>query len=98
MYAIRSYYVTLICSFFATWILLPVVYLFLTKIIKQNKFAHHDVKERKWVGFFIRKPILSYAFILILIVVSALVIPHISTGFLPEMDEGSIVLDYNSLV
>lgn len=88
--------ITLICSFLATWILLPVVYLFLTKIIKQNKFAHHEIKERKWVGFFIRKPIFSYVFILILIVVSAVIIPRISTGFLPEMDEGSIVLDYNS--
>lgn len=88
--------ITLICSFFATWILLPVVYLALTKIIKQNKFSHHEVKERKWVGFFIRKPILSYVFILVLIVASALIIPKISTGFLPEMDEGSIVLDYNS--
>ena len=64
--------ITLICSFFATWILLPVVYLALTKIIKQNKFSHHDVKERKWVGFFIRKPILSYVFILVLIVASYL--------------------------
>jgi Cu/Ag efflux pump CusA len=25
-----------------------------------------------------------------------LIIPHLETGFLPEMDEGSIVLDYNS--
>ncbi|MBU4538317.1 MAG: efflux RND transporter permease subunit [Weeksellaceae bacterium] len=89
--------ITLICSFFATWLLLPVVYLFLSTIIKTKKFKqHHEVKERRWVGFFIRRPWISYAFIGFIIVVTALIIPNISTGFLPEMDEGSIVLDYNS--
>ena len=88
--------ITLICSFFATWILLPVVYLFLSQFFKTKNLQHHEVKEQKWVGFFIRKPILSYLFIAILIFISALIIPNISTGFLPEMDEGSIVLDYSS--
>lgn len=32
----------------------------------------------------------------LLIVITAFIIPNISTGFLPDMDEGSIVLDYNS--
>ncbi|MEA1847580.1 efflux RND transporter permease subunit [Chryseobacterium sp. MHB01] len=89
--------ITLICSFFATWILLPIVYLLLSSgKKKENNLQHHDVKERKWVGFFIRKPLFSYAFILILIVLTAVILPNISTGFLPDMDEGSIVLDYNS--
>ncbi|QOW09580.1 efflux RND transporter permease subunit [Kaistella flava (ex Peng et al. 2021)] len=87
--------ITLVCSFFATWILLPVVYLFLTKK-KTKKEVHHEVKEQKWVGFFIRRPIFSYIFMGLLVIISALIIPNISTGFLPEMDEGSIVLDYNS--
>lgn len=89
--------ITLICSFFATWILLPIVYLLLSSGKKKEKnLQHHDVKERKWVGFFIRKPLFSYGFILILIVLTAIILPNISTGFLPDMDEGSIVLDYNS--
>ena len=89
--------ITLICSFFATWVLLPVVYLMISsKKEKETEEEHHDVKERKWVGFFIRKPIFSYVFILVLIVLTALILPNISTGFLPEMDEGSIVLDYHS--
>lgn len=89
--------ITLICSFFATWILLPIVYLLLSSGKKKEyNLQHHDVKERKWVGFFIRKPLFSYAFILILIVLTAVILPNISTGFLPDMDEGSIVLDYNS--
>lgn len=88
--------ITLVCSFFATWILLPVVYLFLSHFFKTKHLKHHEVKERKWVGYFIRHPWISYIFILVLILVTALIIPNISTGFLPEMDEGSIVLDYSS--
>lgn len=88
--------ITLVCSFFATWILLPVIYLFLTALIKDKHLNHHEVKERKWVGFFIRRPIYSYLFMAVLVLLSALIIPTIGTGFLPEMDEGSIVLDYNS--
>ena len=87
---------TLICSFFATWLLLPVVYLFLSSD-RQKKTVHaHEVKERKWVAFFIQRPLYSFGFILVLMGITALVLPKISTGFLPEMDEGSIVLDYDS--
>lgn len=88
--------ITLVCSFFATWILLPVVYLFLTGKKGEKKEKEHEVKEQKWVGYFIRRPIFSYIFMGLLVIISVLIIPNISTGFLPEMDEGSIVLDYNS--
>ncbi|MBF8456184.1 efflux RND transporter permease subunit [Kaistella sp. G5-32] len=89
--------ITLVSSFFVTWLLLPVIYLFLSKDTAPKKEeVHHEVKERKWVGFFIRKPIFTYIFMAILVAATALIIPNISTGFLPDMDEGSIVLDYNS--
>lgn len=88
--------ITLICSFFASWLLLPVIYLILSQFIKTKNLKHHEVKERKWVRYFVRRPILSFGIMLMLIIVSAIIIPKISTGFLPEMDEGSIVLDYNS--
>ncbi len=88
--------ITLVCSFFSTWILLPVVYLLLSGKGTSENFQHHHVKERKWVGFFIRKPLFSYIFIGILILLTVLIFPRVSTGFLPDMDEGSIVLDYSS--
>ncbi|SMC34918.1 efflux RND transporter permease subunit [Chryseobacterium sp. YR221] len=89
--------ITLICSFFSTWILLPIVYLLLSTGKTQSKgLQHHDVKERKWVGFFIKRPLYTYLFIGGLIILTAIILPNISTGFLPDMDEGSIVLDYNS--
>lgn len=88
--------ITLVASFFSTWLLLPVIYLWLSGNKNKMPLRHHEVKERKWVGFFIRLPLFSYGFVVLLLIASALIIPKISTGFLPEMDEGSIVLDYNS--
>ncbi|MCZ4244080.1 efflux RND transporter permease subunit [Pedobacter punctiformis] len=92
--------ITLVCSFFVTWIGLPVIYLLLTKNSKSNtsgkKEVIHEVKAQKWVPYFIQRPYLAFAFILVLIVSIVLVFPKLETGFLPEMDEGSIVLDYAS--
>ncbi|WP_321519699.1 efflux RND transporter permease subunit [uncultured Bacteroides sp.] len=88
--------ITLICSFLATWILLPVVYLFLGSKGKYKKIETHEVKERRWVGFFISRPYYSIAFIVVIVAMAAFAIPNLETGFLPEMDEGSIVLDYAS--
>nr|WP_294898743.1 efflux RND transporter permease subunit [uncultured Pedobacter sp.] len=90
--------ITLVCSFFSTWIFLPVVYLFLTRNDKKRvgKENAHEVKERKWVGFFVRRPVISFVFMAVLVGSVALILPHLETGFLPEMDEGSIVLDYDS--
>ncbi len=100
--------ITLVSSFFVTWIGLPVIYLLLSRTRPRagNQMRKepgsrvaikpHNVKNQRWVAFFIRRPWLS------LIIVAALgwsiwfIVPRLETGFLPEMDEGSIVLDYNS--
>jgi len=91
--------ITLVCSFFVTWILLPVIYLFLTKNKKDTiKKVHKPVelKKQKWVSFFIHKPYISIIIMAALAVAIWLILPRLQTGFLPEMDEGSIVLDYNT--
>ena len=92
--------ITLVCSFFVTWIGLPVIYLLLTrkhgsKKVNQKEKAHH-VKKQRWVSFFIFKPYISFGIIAALIIAIILILPRLETGFLPEMDEGSIVLDYVS--
>ena len=92
--------ITLVCSFFVTWIGLPVIYLMLTR----NEHSHkedvkqeeHGVKKQKWVSFFILRPYVSIIIVLALIAVIVFVPSALKTGFLPDMDEGSIVLDYNS--
>jgi CzcA family heavy metal efflux pump len=90
--------VTLVCSFFVTWICLPVVYLLLTRNKQINKKADqvHTVKRQKWVSFFIHKPLVSIIIVVGLIAAIVLILPRLQTGFLPEMDEGSIVFDYSS--
>jgi CzcA family heavy metal efflux pump len=92
--------ITLICSFFVTWIGLPVIYLLLTRNSHKNTTAVnadvHIVKSQKWVSFFIMRPIISIISIVVLVLAVVLILPNLQTGFLPEMDEGSIVLDYNT--
>lgn len=90
--------ITLLCSFFVTWIGLPVIYLMLTrgssrKIAKTNG---HEVKRQKWLSFFLLRPWISISFVALLLLSIILILPKLQTGFLPEMDEGSIVLDYTS--
>jgi CzcA family heavy metal efflux pump len=89
--------VTLICSFIVSWLALPVIYLWLSPEGKKHTVkAETVVKEQKWVRFFIVRPWLSISFIIIIAISIFLILPKIETGFLPEMDEGSIVLDYLS--
>lgn len=93
--------ITLICSFFVTWIGLPVIYLLLTRpklssAFKEKKQRPEHVKKQKWVSWFILHPWPSIFVIIGFIAIIALVPPLLETGFLPEMDEGSIVLDYNT--
>lgn len=91
--------ITLVCSFFVTWICLPVIYLLLTKkqtdnSRKKKEIKIHKVRSQRWVSFFIRRPYLSFIIVAVLGWSIYFLLPRLETGFLPEMDEGSIVLDY----
>ena len=89
--------ITLVCSFFVTWIGLPVIYLMLSKERKTaRKVKPHNVKNQRWVAFFIRRPWLSVIIMGALAWLIWFILPQLETGFLPDMDEGSIILDYNS--
>ncbi len=101
--------ITLVCSFFVSWIGLPVIYLLLSRVkpkllnakqrlkrLKESKPPAHAVHNQKWVGFFIKRPYISVLFMLLLAGCIYYILPKLQTGFLPEMDEGSIVLDYSS--
>ncbi|MBB2150345.1 efflux RND transporter permease subunit [Pedobacter gandavensis] len=105
--------ITLLCSFFVTWIGLPVIYLLLSKKQKESekvlpgnemfesgqaasKTAAGSSKNSAWISYFIRRAYLSFGFIVLLLFIMVLLFPRLETGFLPEMDEGSIVLDYKT--
>ncbi|OFY63207.1 MAG: acriflavine resistance protein B [Bacteroidetes bacterium RBG_13_43_22] len=90
--------ITLVCSFLVTWIGLPVIYLWFSQVRSLFPERKTDkiklTKTRNWVSFFIKKPIISIIVVLCLIGSILYIIPKMETGFLPEMDEGSIILDY----
>ncbi|MEZ4995601.1 MAG: efflux RND transporter permease subunit [Saprospiraceae bacterium] len=89
--------ITLSCSFLLTWIGLPVVYLFLSGRKRVRGIPEHKtVKPRGWVRAVIRFPMLALVFIALLGFVIYYVAPKLPSGFLPEMDEGAIVLDFDS--
>jgi CzcA family heavy metal efflux pump len=90
--------ITLICSFLVTWIGLPVIYLLFSKRKNTVKGIepHDHTKNGKWITWFIERPVWSLAFVVVLIISAAFISQRLETGFLPEMDEGSIVLDYTS--
>ncbi|MBN2348308.1 MAG: efflux RND transporter permease subunit [Bacteroidales bacterium] len=88
--------ITLLSSFIITWLGLPVIYLLLSKNKGFKKEAHAVQSQHRWIQFFIAKPYISIAFALLLILSIGYILPRLSTGFLPEMDEGSIVLDFDS--
>jgi len=88
---------TLLCSFLVTWLGLPVIYLLLSRNRKPGNIKRAtELKEKHWVGFFIRRPYISIGIVVLLIFSVIWFIPKLETGFLPEMDEGSIVLDYKT--
>lgn len=104
--------ITLVCSFFVTWIGLPVVYLLFSRKkkkpldpstnsgqakLRDKKEEPEKVKRQSWVKWFILRPWISLLFVAGLIVAIILILPKLETGFLPQMDEGSIVLDYSSI-
>ncbi len=89
--------ITLVCSFIVSWLGLPVVYLLFSRKKRKTKVEKDKpVKKQRWVSFFIRRPVLSIVLIAGLVVAIILVIPRLETGFLPDMDEGAIVMDYTS--
>ena len=86
--------IALAASFFVTWIILPMLFLFIPIKIKESKKTH--LKNNAWISFFIHKPIFSLIFVIGAILVIYFIPPMLASGFLPEMDEGSIVLDFSS--
>lgn len=101
-----SMIITLASSFVVTWIGLPVVYLLFAAEGETGKDAKKGMKageenEAKttqggWVRWFIQRPWNSIAFLVVVGILAFLAAGQLETGFLPEMDEGSIVLDYTS--
>lgn len=94
---------TLIASFLVTWLLLPVLHLLIgyKKQIRPDSLDTKAIEEKsiqcvRPLTVCYRKPILATGFILLLGIGGWYASTRLSSGFLPDLDEGTIVLDYHS--
>jgi len=100
--------ITMVASFLVTWLLLPVLHLSIgyKKRLRPQSLdrAIHDDKEIEtaavnkvaWLTWLYRKPWVAALFVLTLLSGGYLAYNNMQTGFLPDLDEGTIVLDYHS--
>jgi CzcA family heavy metal efflux pump len=94
--------ITLVCSFLSTWLGLPALYLLLgyrsnSKLSFRNRSVVSEEKPGlSWLIWFFDKPVFAVVFLLTLGISSSFLINKLNTGFLPVLDEGTIVLDYLS--
>ena len=90
--------IALFASFIVTWLVLPALFLLFpnnTKTIKKP-LAANSVEKGGWIRFFIRHSYISILFIIACIIILFVLPGKMPSGFLPEMDEGGIVLDFSS--
>lgn len=91
--------ITMVCSFLVTWLLLPVLHLFIGYRAGKNAHSHNAAQEQAaklgWLTGLFARPLLALVLVLGLGVGAYLVAGRLETGFLPDLDEGSIVLDYH---
>ncbi|MBC7568120.1 MAG: efflux RND transporter permease subunit [Spirosoma sp.] len=88
--------ITLVCSFLITWLGLPVVYGLFSFLKKKKGSSETHPSIGKWLSVFIHHPVLALVLSGAMGVAVYLIYSRLETGFLPEMDEGAIVVDYFS--
>jgi len=90
---------TMVTSFLVTWLLLPVLHLIIgyKKSLKpRGHTATESVNRLSWLTWFFNKPAFALVIVVGLITSAWWATSKLETGFLPELDEGTIVLDYIS--
>lgn len=89
--------ITMVTSFLVTWLLLPVFHILIG--FKESKKAHHNsnetsIRKLRWLTWFFNKPVISLSLVAVFIFGAFTSFNRLETGFLPDLDEGTIVLDY----
>lgn len=94
---------TLVASFLVTWLLLPVLHLVIgykkklrPKDLDTKTLEENSIRKVHCLTIVYRKPLLALTFVLLLGIGGWLASSHLPSGFLPDLDEGTIVLDYHS--
>jgi len=91
--------ITMITSFLVTWLLLPVFHLIIGYRSSAKPHSHNaadSINRLSWLTWFFNKPLIAFLLIFGLAGGAWYASTQIETGFLPELDEGTIVLDYIS--
>ncbi len=96
--------ITLSASFIVTWLVLPALFLLFPYKLKtafpEKNISKSIGKKPKetggWIRFFIRHSYIGILFAIVCAVLIYILPGKMPSGFLPEMDEGGIVLDFNS--
>lgn len=94
---------TMVASFLVTWLLLPVLHLIIgykeklqPKTWGMEELEEASVQKVHFLTVIYRKPVVATAFVLLLGIGGWWVSTGLTSGFLPDLDEGTIVLDYHS--
>lgn len=87
--------IALAASFLVTWLVVPVLSILFSRKTSSSKEKKKEPKT-KWIHQILEKPIIGFVFLAICVVIIVIIPSKLPSGFLPEMDEGSIILDYNS--
>lgn len=93
---------TMAASFLVTWLLLPVLHLITGYQEKTSSTTLLDNREEKTIHkvqlltWLYRKPWIATGIVLLLAIGGWSASIRLSSGFLPDLDEGTIVLDYHS--
>ena len=94
---------TLVASFLVTWLLLPVLHLAIgykqplrPKNLDVKSLEENSVRKVRFLTVVYRKPLIAAGFVLLLSLGDWFASSRLSSGFLPDLDEGTIVLDYHS--
>jgi cobalt-zinc-cadmium resistance protein CzcA len=100
--------ITMVASFLVTWLLLPVLHLMIgykkqlrprnldEKLQSDKDIEAVAVNKVAWLTWLYRKPWVAVLFVVGLVSAGYLASAKMQTGFLPDLDEGTIVLDYHS--
>ena len=88
-----SMIIALAASFFVTWIIVPVLAVLFSR---GKSLKPKNEPKTKWIHKILETPVIAIIFAAICIVIIIFLPSQLASGFLPEMDEGSIVLDYQS--
>ena len=92
--------ITMVCSFLVTWLLLPVLHLVIGfkpakgQVAKSHNVDAEHAQSLRWLTGLFARPWVALIWVGLLVGGAWIAFGKLETGFLPDLDEGTIVLDY----